>query len=165
VSWYGIQSDTPQRVLVIGRGYIVAGNHNSGRRPQSTALKLLRGNPGKRRLNPAEVKPPPGDAVKPVGLSAGAGEVWDELAPVCLAMGTLTVADVRVFATLCELQATFMAAAGRKGTEHFDARLERETATALRPYYSLFGLEPVSRARVAAPKKDQPESKWAGALR
>jgi len=30
----------------------MAGNWNSGRRPQATALKMLRGNPGKRRLAP-----------------------------------------------------------------------------------------------------------------
>jgi len=71
------------------------GNHNSGRRPTPTALKILRGNPGKRPLNQDEPQPPKGPVVKPE-LSAGADRVWDALAPVCEAMGTLTAADVRV---------------------------------------------------------------------
>jgi hypothetical protein len=44
-------------------------------------------------------------------------------------------------------------------------KLERDTAATLRPYYALFGLEPVSRARVSVPKTDAPASKWAGTLR
>jgi phage terminase small subunit len=139
------------------------GNQNSGPRPKPTALKVLRGVARKDRLNPAEPLPPAGDVVQPVELSRPAVKVWQELAPICLAMRTLTTADVRPFATLCELQATFMAAARRKGTKAFDPRLERETAIALRPYYALFGLEPVSRARLVVPKvAAEPASKWAG---
>ena len=45
-------------------------------------------------------------------------------------------------------------------------KLERDTAAALRPYYALFGLEPISRARIQVPKKDaEPSSKWAGVLK
>lgn len=122
--------------------------------------------------------------MKPAGLSAGAVAVWDELAPICVAMKTLTVADVRVFATLCELQATLQQASASKDARALvqlqkdpdeperlevviDAvlKLERETAIAVRPYYALFGLEPVSRARISVPQGAQePVSKWAGAL-
>jgi len=163
----------------------MAGNANSGRRPQPTKLTILRGNPSRKKLNKHEPVPPAGEVTKPVGLSAGASVVWDELAPICLAMGTLTPADVRVFATLCELQSTLLVAVASKdgrqlaSIEQDDAddqtkltividavlKLERETATALRPYYSLFGLEPVSRARIQVKKDDMPVSKWAGALR
>jgi len=141
------------------------GNANSGRRPNPTALTVLRGNPSRKKLNENEVRPPAGAVEKPAQLSSAAGVVWDELAPMCLAMGTLTPADVRPFATLCELQATFSANAAAKGTAIFDVRLERDTANVIRPYYALFGLEPVSRARISVPKKkDEPASKWAGAL-
>jgi hypothetical protein len=99
-------------------------------------------------------------------------------------MGTLTCADVTVFGTMCELQSTLRETSAAKDgkalfrLEHGDddapvkivvnapLKLERETATALRPYYALFGLEPVSRARIQVPKKDdEPVSKWAGALK
>src|SRR5262245_18626851 len=50
----------------------------------------------------------PGPAVdgavrKPSWLSSRAGAVWDTLAPIAQALGTLTPADVVAFATLCEL--------------------------------------------------------------
>jgi phage terminase small subunit len=160
------------------------GNKNSGRRPQPTALKLLRGNPGKRKPNTHEPQPPAGDVAAPAGLSKAALVVWQELAPICVAMGTLTPADVRPFASLCELQSTLQqlsAAKDGKGFKGFrlvvaddDERFEividgllkseRDTANALRPYYALFGLEPVSRARIVIPPKpeEKPVSKWAG---
>lgn len=141
------------------------GNHNSGRRPAPTALTVLRGNPSRKKLNENEPLPPSGDVTKPAGLSAGAAVVWDELAPICLAMRTLTVADARPFATLCELQATFLALVARKAEPEFDVRAERETAAAMRPYYALFGLEPISRAKIQVPKDEAPKSKWAGVLK
>lgn len=147
------------------------GYENSGRRPQPTALKVLRGNPGKRRLNAAEPKPPDGVVTRPERLSAGAVIAWNELAPICLHMGTLTTADVTVFATMCELQSTFtMASAAKNDQSPIESasgiKLERETAVVLRPYYALFGLDPASRARLVVPNMvEQPESKWAGVLR
>ena len=161
------------------------GYENSGRRPQPTALKMLRGNPGKRKPNENAPSPPSGEILRPAWLTAGAAGVWDELAPICLAMGTLTVADVRSFAGLCELSATMQqASAAKDGRALFrleqdrddeaqmavviDAtlKLERETANALRPYYEYFGLTPSSRARLSVPKTtDEPKSKWAGILK
>lgn len=145
------------------------GNHNSGRRPQPTALKLLRGNPGKTKPNPNEPKPPSGPVEPPAELSAGARLVWSELAPVCVAMGTLTTADVRVFATMCELQSTLQRASASKDSSEGEAltvvlKLERDTAAAVRPFYGLFGLEPVSRAKVAVKAEEPKVSKWAGSL-
>jgi phage terminase small subunit len=141
------------------------GYENSGRRPQPTALTVLRGNPSKKKLNKNEPHPPCGEVMKPSTLSPGASIVWDALAPVCLAMGTLTVADTKVFARMCELEATWDANTARKGTEGFNPRQELDTARELRPYSALFGLEPVSRARIQVPKKtNEPDSKWAGAL-
>jgi len=148
------------------------GYENSGRRPQPTALKVLRGNPGKRKPNPHEPVPPAGEVTTPRTLSQGARRVWAELAPIALAMRTLTTADVRAFATLCELQATLTKASRQKDSKVPDlaaaaVKLEKEMAPIIRPYYALFGLEPVSRARIAVPKDtpDEPVSKWAGVLK
>jgi P27 family predicted phage terminase small subunit len=161
------------------------GYENSGRRPQPTALKMLRGNPSKTRPNILEPKTPPGEPAKPEGLSAGAAQVWDEIAPVLLYMGTLTLGDAPTFATLCELQATLRMASAQKSAEgfapftlgedyngvpkvhvHAAIKLERETATAIRPYYDYFGMTPSSRARLTVPKQEEaPVSKWAGALK
>jgi len=162
------------------------GNRNSGRRPQPTALKVLRGNPGKRPLNADEPTPPPGAVEKPATLSTPAAAVWDRLAPGAIAMGTLTRVDATAFALLCELQATLEWAAGRKDpppraererpsawVRRSHARLaaamkiEKDFAPIIRPYYEFFGLTPQSRARIHVPKKDAAPvvSKWAGALR
>src|SRR5690349_18593228 len=137
------------------------GNKNSGRRPQSTALKVLRGNPSKTKLNQHEPKPPQGVVNQPESLSNAAAVVWDEIAPIALAMGTLTTADTQAFATLCELEVTRRQASAEKnregfspfmvttmvdsaGNEHMNVKehpaikLERNTAAALRPYYEKF---------------------------
>ena len=163
------------------------GNQNSGRRPQPTKLKVLRGNPSKTRLNDREPVPPAGEITKPIGLSRIAERVWDELAPVCLAMGTLTVADRRPFARLCELQADLDKACESKDAEgfglftlsedyngapkmglHAAIKLEKELSPVIRPFYELFGLTPVARARIQVPKtkqSEEPVSKWSGALK
>lgn len=85
--------------------------------------------------------------------------VWDELAPICLHMGTLTMADVVPFTTLCELQAKVRVAAQLE-----DPVPLLRLAGQIRAYYGLFGLEPVSRARIHVKKPSEPASKWAGKL-
>jgi phage terminase small subunit len=132
----------------------MAGNKNSGRRPKATALKLLTGNPGKRRLNEAEPKPPSGDVVMPAWISAPAVAVWTEIAPVASSMGTLTPADVWAFGRLCELESSARESSRLKGDpEHpFSVKLEMELAAALRPYYERFGLDPSGRSRIKLPE-------------
>ena len=154
----------------------MAGNANSGRRPQPTHLKVLRGNPGRRPLNRREPRPPAGPVEMPATLSPHAQSIWARLAPICLAMGTLTLADVGAFVALCELQATLELACAQKSLARFRAisktgrvhtalRLERETATALRSYFEKFGLDPIGRARIVLPAPPEaPPSKWAGVL-
>jgi len=149
------------------------GNKNSGPRPKPTALRLLMGVTRRDRLNPDEPVPPAGEVVEPAGLSRGGRQVWAELAPLALAMRTLTTADVRVFGTLCELQATLQRASRAKDSKVPEVaaggvKLEKEVAAVIRPYYALFGLEPVSRARIAVAKPAEAApvvSKWAGALK
>ena len=141
------------------------GNRNSGPRPTATAVKLLRG-VRKDRINFQEARPPTGAIAKPPELWDRAARVWDELAPLCLDMGTLSAADVRPFALLCELQATAIVASEMKRkpkTFRDGAALEKQVATAIRPYYALFGLDPVSRQRIRVASNDAPPvSKWAG---
>src|SRR5262245_60512663 len=134
------------------------GNHNSGPRPRATALKVLRGE-RRGRVNEHEPRVPDGVVTKPSHLSAGAVRVWDRLAPLCVAMQTLTPADVTAFGTFCELQAAFELL---KPTVRMQEG-RRRAASALRPYYALFGLEPVSRGRIRVPP-EPPRSKWDGYL-
>jgi len=76
----------------------------TGRARIPTALKLLRGNPGKRALPPEPI-PPSGKAMPPSWLTVGQRALWDELAPRYEAMGCLTVADTMAFANAVVQQA------------------------------------------------------------
>ena len=73
----------------------------SGRRPTPTALKKLRGNPGKRELNDKEPTPETGEPEMPKGLSKFAVEKWKSLVPELLALGVLTKLDGEALANLC----------------------------------------------------------------
>lgn len=142
------------------------GNQNSGRRKQPTALKILRGNPSKVRISDLEPKPPSDQVVMPATLSPGAIVVWNRTAPICLAMKTLTCADVEPFARMCELQASFDRNTKKKGTKAFEAKLEIDLAGSLLRYSALFGMEPVSRSRIQIPKANaEPVVKWSGMLK
>jgi phage terminase small subunit len=152
-----------------------------------TALKVLRGNPGKRPLNSAEPKPDVGLPGEPPGLSEPARRYWVTVGRQCVAMGTLTIVDGPAFGTLCELLATqelvrleknregfapFMiepmvnpdGSNGEKVREHPALKLERDTATAIRPYFERFGLDPASRSRLHVTNERKPVSKWAGLI-
>lgn len=72
------------------------------RRPQPTALKVLRGNPGKRPLNASEPRPPAGDIQPPAWLSEESLSKWNELVPLLTAVGILTQADVGPLARYCD---------------------------------------------------------------
>lgn len=159
------------------------GNANSGRRPKYTddERKLL-GFPPSRR-NPNEPQAPEGEVTRPAHLSKMAVDVWDELAPLALSMGTLTVADTAAFGTLCELESTRRHASQQKDAKgwamftlsedyngaakvgvHAAIKVESETSAKLRPYYEQFGLSgPHARARLKVKKQEpEPVSKWAG---
>ena len=137
------------------------GNQNSGRRPKPTSLKLLRGEIRKDRLNLLEPKPVEGPVVKPDYLSEPASKVWDELAPVCLDMGTLTAADIATFARLCELEHTArLSSQGKEYPGWKNQREERDAATAIKSYYDFFGMTPSGRSRIKVPKQPEQKSKW-----
>jgi P27 family predicted phage terminase small subunit len=65
----------------------------AGRRPTPSALKLVKGNPGKRPVNKREPRPAMEPPAKPSHLSPFAGEAWDRVAPELHRLGLLTVVD------------------------------------------------------------------------
>lgn len=73
--------------------------------PKPTALKILEGNPGKRKIkdtgepmpNVLDVIPDP-----PEWLMPDAVDEWNKLAPSLMALGLLTEVDLSAFATLCQ---------------------------------------------------------------
>lgn len=74
-----------------------------GRRPLPTAVKKLRGNPGKRKLPAAGAEPTPAakDPAKPASLSPIAAKEWDDIVPILREMKVLTEADGKALAAYC----------------------------------------------------------------
>lgn len=64
-----------------------------GRPRKPTALKLLQGNPGKRRIDPTEAQAPGGAPPKPAHIEGLAAEFWDRLTRIMDEMGYLSTAD------------------------------------------------------------------------
>jgi len=73
-----------------------------GPKPTPTHLKLVTGNPGKRRLNQAEPKPEALIPDPPPELSADAREEWEKISPRLLAAGVLTAIDRATLAAYCQ---------------------------------------------------------------
>ncbi len=153
-----------------------------GRKPQPSALKLLRGLPGKRKLSVDE--PQPALTVKlraPSWLDKEAKKEWRRLAPMLERLGVLTESDTGALTAYCEAWATWKSATQK--IREFGLVLKHPTAGKLpvvSPYVTIadhaltqmrgllveFGMTPSSRARIHVPKKEQPAaSKWAGILR
>ena len=92
----------------------------SGPRPTPTYLKLLRGNPGKRKLNKNEPKPeiPAKQPAPPAFLDEYALEEWKRVAPELWRMGLLSHVDVASLAGYCFAYSQWKTAAetlGRMG--------------------------------------------------
>lgn len=158
------------------------GNHNSGRRPQPTALKLLRGNPGKRPINRTEPRPPAAEASfdTPPPELAGDGRAiaeWRRLAPMLRECGLISHAERTALVALCQQWSRYLEAQAKV------RRLGLLTKAGVNPYLSIadkalaqcqrlwieLGLTPSSRARVhrlPAPSATPaaPVSKWQGFL-
>lgn len=73
-----------------------------GPKPQPTSLKILRGNPGNRRLNDAEPQPPADGVIMPRHLGEVAAARWAELLPMLQATRVMTRADVEALARYCD---------------------------------------------------------------
>ncbi len=77
-----------------------------GRKPKPTAIKVLEGNPGKRKLNTAEIKPAKTKMPEcPDWLEDEAKAEWNRLCKNLFELGILTDLDVTTFASYCQAYA------------------------------------------------------------
>ena len=88
----------------------------AGRKPKPTAVKVLEGNPGKRKLNTREPAPGNGLPECPEWLLPEAKEEWHRLCLKLNQMGVLTEADRAAFAAYCQSYARW-----KEAQEHIDA--------------------------------------------
>lgn len=81
-----------------------------GRKPQPTALKVLRGNPGKRPINRDEPTPPPLDRRVPADLGDDDDEArreWRRTIAPAIGTGQITSADRAMAVAHCLLWSTW----------------------------------------------------------
>lgn len=135
---------------------------------QPTALKIARGNPGKRPLNDREPKPPSGIPDTPDGLTELAKAHWDRVVPALDQMGVLTRTDGIALETYCREWARWRSA--HEKTEKMPmvplkdksgevigfvespySKLATKLAPILQKYEREFGLTPSSRADIKLP--------------
>ena len=139
------------RPLAATRGYVPA-----GRPPVPTALKILRGNPGKHRLNLREPKPAPSSLEPPAWLDAAAAAIWREEAPGLLRLGLLSRADRLMFALLCDRAAQYQVALEKS---------RNGILSEIRQLCGQFGMSPAARARLSTPAEDARTGRWSGRVK
>ena len=160
----------------------MAGNANSGRRPQPTRLRVLRGNPGRRPINPREPQPPPvpdGFEIPPpeIEIDALAAAEWRRVIPILKVSGLASTAERSALIALCQQWSRYLEAQGKvrelgmivKKTSGIPminpylAVADRALAHCQKLWAEL-GLTPSGRARLSALPQAEPQeaSKWAG---
>jgi P27 family predicted phage terminase small subunit len=81
-----------------------------GPTPKPTSLKVLQGNPGKRKINKSEPKPQSVIPKPPNWLDDQAKKIWRELGKKLHSVGCITEVDWPDFAVLCSAISRFKAA-------------------------------------------------------
>jgi P27 family predicted phage terminase small subunit len=151
-----------------------------GRKPQPTALKLLRGNPGKREVNTREPQHDPLDASIPAELTDPTARAeWSRVASLLIDRGQVTTVDRAVLAGYCLKYAQWQSLEREAATHPFIVRspngypisnpalcMANKVFGLLLKAAAELGITPSSRSRVSAtlPQATTPRSKWQGVL-
>lgn len=130
-----------------------------GRKPTPTHLKLLQGNPGKRRI-PNEPKPKPIAPKCPTWIPKEGKALWKRLAPKLERLGLLRETDGEAFAAMCLHWAYVVKAAaliakkgliakGERGSvKHPAYQIVRDSTKVWQSIAACFGLTPADMARI-----------------
>ena len=149
-----------------------------GRKPVPTALKIIRGNPGKRRLNDAEPQHPPLPPECPEDLSdSKARREWERIAPQLITQGQVTTVDRAALIGYCQKWAQWQALEAEAAKHPFVVKsasgspipnpafkLANQTFAVMLKAAVELGITPSARSRVMAQPSAPPVSKWANAL-
>jgi len=147
----------------------------AGRRPTPTALKLVKGNPGKRAINKQEPKPAREIPSAPAHLTDEGKVAWGRLTVLLDRMGVLTEADAMALERLCDCYAEILSLRSlvdEKGRTYETVSTAGEMVIKANPavpmladadrrfksYLVEFGLTPAARSKVQAkPNDDEKE--------
>ncbi|MBF4014832.1 phage terminase small subunit P27 family [Burkholderia pseudomallei] len=138
-----------------------------GRRPTPTALKLVRGNPGKRPLQRNEPRPSL-NVTMPDWLSPDAAKHWPAIAEQLHQVGLLTAIDVTALGLYCEAFARWKDANARivkygtviKSPNGYPIQspylaIANKAHEQMTKLLAEFGMTPSSRSRVTVTKPNQ----------
>lgn len=145
-----------------------------GPAPTPTRIKLIQGNPGKRKLNDREPEPPAGAPECPEYLDAVARGEWDRLVKILLAMRVLTEADYIALGNLCQSYSTMIDAQRKlskagilyKSQSGYIQQspllgIVNSQMTLINALVREFGLTPSSRTRVSTVEEPRRRNKFA----
>lgn len=134
----------------------------SGPSPKPTNLKLLQGNPGKRRLNTNEPKPPVAVLPVPDHLSDGAKAEWKGMSKILAQLGLLTAIDGTAFEGYCTVVARWREAEDAlkktgpvvKSPSGYPMlspyyTVANQSLMQMRAYLTEFGMTPSARSRIS----------------
>ncbi len=151
--------------------------------PQPTRLRLLRGNPGKRRIDGREPQPKMEAPVCPQWLSAKAKRVWKDVVPLLKDMRIITRVDRDALTAYCQTYARWRSAEEfldqhgeiypvrdekgniRRMKLYPQVGIARTLLQILRCYQQEFGMTPSARTRVHEIPgflRDPDDEKWFG---
>ena len=150
----------------------------AGRKPKPSHLKLLAGNPGKRKINDREPRPRRTIPRAPTKMSRDERAAWNSFAPVLDRMGVLTEADKARLVLLCEAFADYRRARAvidSAGPTYSTLTPTGDTMYRPRPEYaqmidawkrvaislSEFGLTPAARSKIRTNLPDADDA-WFG---
>ena len=133
----------------------------AGRRPKPTNLKVLEGNPGKRRLNEDEPQPEAELPTRPGWLAPEAKREWTRVSGELHRLGLLTRVDRAALAAYCQAWARFVEAQrvlDEKGmtfetnngyvSQRPEVTISNKMWQVIKSYLIEFGLTPASRSRL-----------------
>lgn len=143
-----------------------------GRKPKPTTLKLLTGNPGKRRLNDREPNSPAGIPICPDWLDDEAKAEWGRVTQELDAMGVLTLADRSALSAYCKAWSRWVEAEEQVRKFGMIVKSPEKGFPMKSPYLSVadqaleamrkllveFGLTPSSRSRLRLPGGGEPDA-------
>jgi P27 family predicted phage terminase small subunit len=141
-----------------------------GRKPKPTRLKALTGNPGKRPLNPDEMRPNPEIPECPPELSQAARAEWDRLTGELGKFRIITALDRAALASYCSAYGMWLEAtqavrthglmvkspSGYPVQSPYVSIVNRQAEIMMR-IASEFGFTPASRSRIHTPKENDDE--------
>ena len=120
-----------------------------GRKPIPSYLKVLRGNPGNRKLNPDEPEVPKPKTIPqpPADISPAALQVWHRIAPMLYDVGVLTDLEVPVLHSYCESEVRWLDNSKKLAASGSVVK-DRWGAAVLSPYFRAVHIE--QKAMMAA---------------